>query len=194
MFKNNLKIESNKDKNNSMDNILEELDPLREREKKRGSMSVVRNTSYMKNLQKQVLDDSMNVGFNNKNILLNLHGNSNASGFLLNKTHMGAGREEKKELPVLSEKSKSSLTNDMKLKEESVVSNNKIKQETNSIKSETVKQMIINPKVVRNQKNLREKRKGNIIFQSMEGTMETTKRSQFPEVKKKTAKNPLFFK
>ena len=97
---------------------------------------------------------------------------------------------ESSHLTPLSEKSKSSHANDMKLKEESVASKNLSK---NIEKEESIKVQTIDSKAIR-LRNIRQKRKTNVVFQSMEDTHKPQKRVSYHQKLQNTLQNPEFLK
>jgi len=159
-FKNTLKIESTKDPQNmSMGNILEELDEKEEKPKEnQGKRSHMKRHSLCVTSKGQIKEEST------KNDSLCIYLNENKNN-LKQKNEIKI--ETQNELSALSEKSKSGQYNAMKLKEESVQSNNQIQNESKSINSEKQSNCIIKPKVIRI-KAIKEKRKTNKVFQSME--------------------------
>lgn len=173
LMRNGLKIEGKEKQNDrSLGNILEELDGDQTRPKNKSLLA--RNTG-------SVLQEQFGVG--NESLYNKYSRKRNSITGPLKRGEDGI-LEGKSQLTPLSEKSK-----DQKLKEESVASDIK---DSKSIKSESVRSSIIAPKVIR-VKGYRAKRKSNVVFQSMEGTMETTKKPVI-NVPPKPVNNNTFFK
>ena len=157
LMKTTLKIENNKDTNNnrSLGNILEELgaSKITEQNEDYDKNSVLKNNSFSMKMTGGLDKESIN-----KNSLIKIRRNSSIPS-------KKKDINNKSQLPALSEKSKSSKNNEIKIKEESIISNNNILEE--SLISEKLNNSLIKPIVICVSK-IRDKRKSNKVFQSME--------------------------
>ena len=189
-MKNTLKIESTKDQKNlkSMGNILEELDEKESIDSKKKQKELIKRHSFSLKKKGLLTDDSMNQSQNDS--FYAFQKPRKTDGEKQRKGKKSAILMESSHLTPLSEKSKSSHANDMKLKEESVASKNLSK---NIEKEESIKVQTIDSKAIR-LRNIRQKRKTNVVFQSMEDTHKPQKRVSYHQKLQNTLQNPEFLK
>ena len=158
LMKTTLKIENAKEHSNnrSLGNILEELDGSDQNDSVKTGKTRNKRNSLSNKPKGKMKSSGFKLGRNGEKRKLSSSMNPNKNN------------EKFGQLPVLSEKS-NSKNNEIKIKEESITSNNFIEEEKYSNASNKMN-TLIKPKVIRI-KSIIDKRKTNKVFQSMEGVL-----------------------